>query len=478
MPVSGKKSKKKSKTRKSSGTPGAAEAIAEQTPTEAVDSQITEVEILPVLEVPEALKHFEILSEIGRGGMGTVYLARDVSLDREVALKVLSPSLTQDEVMVERFVREARAQARMAHPNITHIYFIGEEHDCHFFAMELVHGKTLAEVLDKEGPPPWEKVLEYAVQAARGLVAAHKEGIVHHDVKPSNLMLTEDGTIKIADFGLARRIERDSRITGTGVITGTPAYMSPEQGRCLNTDHRSDIYSLGATIFHLIAGRPPFEADSSVATIVEHVTKRTPRLSDVAHGVPRRVSNLVARCLEKEPEHRFQSYEELIAALEDALPREVTPAGIFTRLSATVFDALVVALVWVVLPGSLGRVIFGTAYFVLLESLFGWTPGKRVMKLAVRKADGTRASPARVGLRFLLALWFWLASAGILYLHQVRLEDREELVRFVEAEPIAAVLLALLFLLYLLGLVSMAVAHRKRAFHDSLTGTLVVYELQ
>lgn len=472
--MAGKK-KKGRKTRKPSGGSKAAKVTAEQPTAEVVDAQITEIEELPAPDVPEALKHFEILSEIGRGGMGTVYLARDVSLDRKVALKVLSGALTRDEVMVERFTREARAQARINHANITQIYFIGEEHNCHFFAMELVHGKTLAETLDEKGPLPWEQVLEHAHQAASGLAAAHKEGIVHHDVKPSNLMLKEGGTIKITDFGLARRIERDSRITGTGVITGTPAYMSPEQGRALNTDHRSDIYSLGATIFHLIAGRPPFESDSAVATIVEHVTKRTPRLNEVAHGVPRRVSNLVARCLEKEPERRFQTYEELIAAIEDALPREITPAGIFARLSATVFDALLVALMWVVLPRELGFVIFGTAYFVLLESLFGWTPGKRVMNLAVRRADGSRASPTRIGVRFLLTFWFLFAAAGIFWLHRLRPENWEE---FARAEPISALLLALLLLLYLLGLLSMAVAHGKRAFHDSLTGTLVIYELQ
>lgn len=448
--------------------------------TEAVE--VDEIEVLPPPRVPEKLKHFEVLSEIGKGGMGAVYLAHDISLDREVALKVLSPSLTRNEQMVERFVREARAQARINHPNITQIYFIGEEHNCHFFAMELVHGETLAEVLEEEGALHWEQALGYIQQSARGLAAAHERSVVHHDVKPSNLILTNEGVIKIADFGLAKQIERDSRITGTGVITGTPAYMSPEQGRGTQTDHRSDVYSLGASLFHLIAGRPPFEGDSPVGTIVQQITQAPPKLADIAPNVPKSVSELVERCLQKDPARRFQTYTELSKAIADAMPRKITPAGIYARFSAILFDLILISVVNALFLGALTKgignltqVVFYAAYFVLLESLFGWTPGKRVLRLAVRKADGRRALPARLGLRFLLAHWVFFAAAGIFWLLGPEPTTYEE---FTQAHPVTSMLLAILLLLYLLGLVAMVVGRRKSALHDSLAGTVVMYDIR
>ncbi len=422
------------------------------------------------------LKHFRIISEIGKGGMGTVYLAQDVSLDRKVALKVLSPKLTRDEEMVERFVQEARAQARMNHPNIAHIYFVGAERGLHFFAMELVYGRTLAEIAEDKGALPWQEALEYTRQAALGLAEAHRQGVIHRDVKPSNLMLTDKNAIKIMDFGLARRIERDSLITGAGQILGTPAYMSPEQGHGQQTDLRSDIYSLGASLFHLIAGHPPFQADTPAATIIKHIREQPPRLVDVVSAAPKPVSDLVGRCLEKDPLKRFQSYEELIKAVDAALPRKITHAGLYTRFSAMLFDLVLLSAVgFTFLSGSLVQMVFYAAYFVLLESLFEWTPGKKVMKLTVRKSDGSRAFPARIGLRFIVAHWFLFAAGGIFYLLSKRVVDLKV---FVQNEPLTALLLVLLLAFYILGLVSMAVTRGKRAFHDSLTRTIVMYDIR
>ncbi len=440
---------------------------------EVTDDDMAEMQGTAPLQVPKQLKHFEILSEIGRGGMGSVFLARDVSLDREVALKVLSPSLIRNELMVERFDREARAQARISHPNITQIYFVGRDQGCHFFAMELVHGKNLAEILEDEGALPWEKALGYIRQAATGLAAANERGVVHHDVKPSNLILTNEGTVKIADFGLAKQVKRDSRITGTGVITGSPAYMSPEQGRGTATDHRSDIYSLGASLFHLLADRPPFESDSAVGTIVQQITEEPPRLIDIDPSIPRRVSELVGCCLEKNPSKRFQDYEKLLRAIDEAMPRKITPAGWYARFSAVLFDLIVIAVVSVFL-GGLAKAVFYAAYFVLLESLFAWTPGKRVLRLTLRKLDGRRAFPARIGLRFLLAHWFFFAAGGVFWLYGTTVESYEA---FTQSNPITSALVVILFLLYVLGLVIMALGRRKRAFHDSFTGTIVMYDI-
>jgi uncharacterized RDD family membrane protein YckC len=346
--------------------------------------------------------------------------------------------------------------------------------------MELVHGKTLAEKLEDEGTLKWEQALGYVRQAAKGLAAAHDRGVVHHDVKPSNLILTEDDTIKIADFGLAKQIERDSRITGTGVITGTPAYMSPEQGRGSETDHRSDMYSLGASLFHLIAGRPPFEGDSPVGTIVQQITEEPPRLIDFAPSIPKSVSEFVAKCLQKDPARRFQTYRELLHAIDEAMPRNIVPGGIYARFSAMMFDLIVIAVFTILFLGgipkgaaNLTQVVFYAAYFILLESLFGWTPGKKVLKLAVRKADGRRAFPGRIGFRFILAHWFFFAAGGIFWLHGTQTGDIEV---FAQAYPITAMLIAILFFLYLLGMASIAVGS-KRALHDSATGTIVMYDI-
>ena len=360
---------------------------------------------------------------------------------------------------------------------VTQIYFIGVHEGYHFFAMELLNGKTLAEILKSEESFHWEEALGYVRQAARGLAAAHERGVVHHEVKPSNMILTKDGLIKIADFGLAKRMERDSRITGTGIITGTPAYMSPEQARGEHTDHRSDIYSLGASLFHLIAGQPPFEGDTPVGTIVQQITTPPPKLSDITPEVPHRVCDIVTRCLHKDPNKRYQTYDEVLHAIDEAIPRKLVSAGIYARFSAIIFDLLVVAAICA-LPflGNLARVVSYTAYFVLTESLFGWTPGKKMLKLAVRKWDGRRALPARIGLRFIFAHWFFFAAIGLLLLLVGEEPPEWRTYLFRDEQPVA-ILLGVLLFLYLLGLVSMAVSRGKRALHDSLTGTLVIYHL-
>ncbi len=450
--------------------------VTEDIPLAAEQVEMDEIEAVPPQDIPSRLNHFEVVSEIGSGGMGTVYLARDTSLDREVALKVLSPSVMSDPAAVDRFIREARAQAQINHPNITQIYFIGEHEGYHYFAMELLNGSTLAEILKQEEAFNWETALGYIRQAAKGLSAAHERGVVHHDVKPSNMILTRDDVIKIADFGLAKQIERDSRITGTGIITGTPAYMSPEQARGEHTDHRSDVYSLGASLFHLIAGQPPFEGDTPVGTIVQQITTPPPKLADVVPEVPHRVSDFVARCLQKDPARRYQTYNEVLHAIDEAMPRKLVSAGIYARFSAIIFDLLVIAAICA-LPffGNLARVVLYAAYFVLTESLFGWTPGKKMLKLAVRKWDGRRALPARIGLRFIFAHWFFFAGIGLLLL--LVGQKPPEWRPFLSEQLPVAILLGVLLFLYLLGLVCMAVSRGKRALHDSLTGTLVIYHL-
>ena len=218
---------------------------------------------------------YRIVEPIGRGGMGVVYRAHDESLDRSVALKVLSPDLSRNGQFIERFQREAKSCARLSHPNITVIYARSEEGaEHHWFAMEFVEGRNLADRVKRDGPLDPGEVLEIGRQSAQGLKAAALHKIIHRDIKPSNVLWMPDGQVKITDFGLAKAraaMGHTLDLTSTGVVMGTPLFMSPEQGRGATVDHRSDQYSLGATLFYLLYGCPPFEAETPIAIILKHL---------------------------------------------------------------------------------------------------------------------------------------------------------------------------------------------------------------
>jgi serine/threonine protein kinase len=258
---------------------------------------------------------YRIVDHIGRGGMGDVYRARDVSLDRDVALKTIVGLLGSDATFVERFREEAKAAARLSHPNLVQVHAFGEHEGTLFFAMELVPGKSLGDRL-KSGPLPWREAARFAAQAARGLDAAWQKGIVHRDVKPENLLVGAEGTVKVADFGLAKRLESNGAHTATGIIVGTPRYMSPEQAQGETLDFRSDMYSLGATVFHLVAGRPVFDGATAMKLCMKHIQEPPPALATVAPDVPEALSNVVARMLAKRPQDRYESYAALAQDLE------------------------------------------------------------------------------------------------------------------------------------------------------------------
>src|SRR4051812_14915784 len=212
--------------------------------------------------IGQRIDHFEIRAQLGQGGMGTVYLAHDLSLERPVAIKVLRRELADDPDLVSRLMLEARAQARLQHPNVVNVYYIGRFEGTPYFAMEYVRGKNLAEIVQEHGPLGWEQALEYVIQTTRALMEGNRRGIVHRDVKPSNLILAESGSpgapplVRVADFGLAAppgfKEER---------FVGSPYYASPEQLAGRAPDHRSDIYSLGISFHELLTGAPPFQAD-------------------------------------------------------------------------------------------------------------------------------------------------------------------------------------------------------------------------
>jgi predicted Ser/Thr protein kinase len=286
-------------------------------------------------DCPERLGPYRVEERIGAGGMGVVYRALDEALQRHVALKTLLPALAADPEFVARFKREAQSAAALNHPNITQIYTIGQEGPIPFFAMELIRGRSLEAIVKEKGAIPAAEATGYVLQAAKGLRHAAQKKLIHRDIKPSNLMLAEDGVLKITDFGLAKAARSETRLTATGDVLGSPGYISPEQASGAALDARSDIYSLGATFFHLVTGRLPFEAPTPVAMIVKHLSEplRSPRAVNPA--VPYPVASAIQKMMAKRPGERFQDYEVLIRELERAESTIAAEPSISIRAGAT-----------------------------------------------------------------------------------------------------------------------------------------------
>lgn len=282
------------------------------------------------------LDEYDVLGVLGRGGMGIVLLAHDRTLNRRVALKLLAPHLAHDARCRKRFTREARAVAAVNHRHIVTIHRIVEPSEEARFSLpylvtEFVAGNTLETRLRTEGPLPIEDVVDYAAQIADGLAAAHERGIIHRDIKPGNILLSADGReCKISDFGLAR-IERDGQQTASGMLTGTPAYMSPEQARGLELDSRSDLFSLGSLVFAMLAGRAPFEGSSSLSIIHQILDGPVPQVERVQPGTPVWLAEIVNRLHAQDPDRRFQTAEQVRIALESrethTLPSAAAAAG-------------------------------------------------------------------------------------------------------------------------------------------------------
>jgi len=303
-----------------------------------------------VLKSGAHLSRYEIQSPVGSGGMGEVYRARDPRLGREVAIKVLPAAFAADTERVTRFEQEAHAAAALNHPNILAVHDIGQHDGSPYIVSELLDGETLRERLNG-GALPGRKAVEYAVQIAHGLAAAHDKGITHRDLKPENVFVTSDGRVKILDFGLAKLTQAESPLVGVselpttppntlpGVVLGTIGYMAPEQVRGLATDHRSDIFAFGAILYEMLSGHRAFRGDTTADTLSAILTKDPPDL-EVAEGhISSGLVHVVNRCLEKNPAARFQSTSDLAFALEALSLRSesspvVTPAALATRRRA------------------------------------------------------------------------------------------------------------------------------------------------
>ncbi len=289
---------------------------------------------MPV-EIGKKLGRYEVRSKLGEGGMGAVYLAHDAGLDRNVALKILPSDLAAKTDRMERFVREAKAAAALNHPNIAHIYEIGESDGINFIAMEFVDGETLRQVIHAR-QADLKKLLRYMQKVAEGLSKAHQNGIVHRDLKPDNVMITHDGYAKILDFGLAKLIEPqladpskaggEEQITAImpqqslpGVIMGTPGYMSPEQamGNVGEIDHRSDIFSFGCILFEVATRQKPFGADNLVKALHKVIYEPAPLIRDLNPAAPADLQRIVRRCLAKDPDDRYQTIKDVAIELRE-----------------------------------------------------------------------------------------------------------------------------------------------------------------
>lgn len=257
---------------------------------------------------------FRVERLLGAGGMGRVYKALDTKLHRQVALKVIAPGVVDPEFLA-RFERETHALSAVNHPNVAQIYSAGTVRGRPYYAMEFIDGESLGTVLDAGRHLSGRRCLRYMVQAAEGMRAASMQNLIHRDIKPQNLVIDRSDRLKIVDFGLARWTNEDVSLTPTAVALGTPRYIAPEQAMGQKCDLRSDIYSLGATFYHLFAGVPPFVADTPVALLVQHISTPLPPLRSRNPRVPRSVAAIIEKMMAKQPSDRYQTWDELIADL-------------------------------------------------------------------------------------------------------------------------------------------------------------------
>jgi serine/threonine-protein kinase len=462
------------------------------------------------------IDHFVVERKIGSGGMGAIYAARDVALDRAVAIKILPDELAREPGANERFIREAQAQARLSSPHVVQIFYIGrlpadigsitaamelspgrpgsipsgqavgrpsapdDARGSLYFAMELIDGESLEGPLDRSQKLDPEVARKLMIQAARGLDDAYRAGLIHRDVKPGNLLADRAGNLKIADFGLAKPRDPNLSLTKEGAIMGTPYYMAPEQAMGETLDLRADMYALGCTFYHLLSGEPPFDGPNPVAVMAKHLKADARPLREVWPAVPSPLAVIVERLMAKTPAARFAAYADLIAALEAAAPTRVEPAGFWTRAVATVLDGAVAS----ALIGLLGwgGLFFYIAYVTVAQAYFGQTAAKYVLRIRVERPDGTRLGLGRSLARLVASMWL-PAWYGIVTLSHGLEAFKASITQLAHVGAAKELLMPILIssgylgVLYLAGLVIAAVDPQKRAAHDRLIGSRVVYRL-
>lgn len=272
---------------------------------------------------------YEIIEQIGTGGMADVYKAKCHKLNRYVAIKVMKSEFSQDKTFVSKFRAEAQSAAGLVNPNVVNVYDVGVENGIYYIVMELVEGITLKKYIEKRGRLPYKEAVSIAIQVANGMDAAHKHNIVHRDIKPQNIIISKEGKVKVTDFGIAK--VASSATINTSASMGSVHYISPEQARGGYSDERSDIYSLGITLFEMLTGTVPFDGDSAVSVAVQHIQDSIPLPSQLVEGVPVSVDKIVLKCTQKKTDRRYQSAAELIVDLKKSL---VMPDEDFVRMGS------------------------------------------------------------------------------------------------------------------------------------------------
>ena len=283
-------------------------------------------------------ERYEILAKIGTGGMADVYKAKDHKLNRFVAVKVLKAEFREDTTFVQKFRREAQAAAGLTHPNIVNVFDVGDDDGVHYIVMELIEGITLKEYIAKKGKLSIKEATSIAIQVSMGLEAAHSHGIVHRDVKPQNIIIATDGKVKVTDFGIARAASSN---TISSNVMGSVHYSSPEQVRGGYSDEKSDIYSLGITMYEMVTGRVPFDGDTTVAIAIKHLQEEMVPPSIYTEDLPYSLEQIIYKCTQKSPDRRYGKMEEVIADLKHSL---IDPQGDFVKISSVNHDAKTVVI--------------------------------------------------------------------------------------------------------------------------------------
>ena len=263
------------------------------------------------------LGRYEIIEKIGEGGMAVVYKAKDRLLNRYVAIKILRPEFVKDEQFVENFRKESQAAAGLSHPNIVNVYDVGKEGNIHFIVMELIDGKPLSQVIDEKGRLDYKEAISIARQVASALSLAHKNQIIHRDVKPHNILITSTGTAKLADFGIARAVSKASIAEGSEKIMGLVHYFSPEQARGAYVDERSDIYSLGIVLYEMLTGKVPFDGDNPISIALMHINDPMPSVSSQVPGIPPQLEKVIEKATDKYQSNRYKTADEMIEDLDN-----------------------------------------------------------------------------------------------------------------------------------------------------------------
>jgi uncharacterized RDD family membrane protein YckC/predicted Ser/Thr protein kinase len=508
------------RTVRSAGGGGAATAVRHT----AVLSPVAAAHQSAVLGLPQGamLGPYRVERRVGKGGMGSVYEAHDERSGQRVAIKVLSPELASEPDFVARFHRESKALGGLSDRRIARVYFSGAAEGVPFFAMEFVDGRNLEQILEEEGPYDVKRAIAWMREIALGLESAAERGIIHRDVKPTNVLIDQRGAVRIVDFGLAKAMNSDTRLTVTGAVVGTPFYLSPEQGLGKRVDQRSDIYSLGASFYHLLTKKPPFEADNSVSIILKHVHDKPTPIRDLAPKCSESLARIIMRCLAKDPRHRYQDYQELIADLDAAArgdpvaaptesaafrraptfvvmddledgARVLKAAGRLRRALALAIDAVLVLtlvglsrhvalagfeLSWIAIP-------FALVYFAWGDGSGGQSIGKRCFRLRVARPDGASAGALRSIARGVLLAPLALATfqaAGMLapsIAGLCRLVEKLGLASGTSLEKVTGAIDLEIRIILVLAAIDVAWSLfnlRGQTLHDALSGTAVFRE--